>query len=113
MCPTLPADSGLKWKYTGGPDFGVCHAMQGDVQVFGIYSGNHPSFRPDEKLRGEAGEVGKYKVTWQSMPSQDASRPIGKQTIVQFKRHPGMDVAHVWVTAKDTAEMKRTLALLK
>jgi len=113
VCPTLPANSGLKWNYTEGPDFDICRAMEGDVQVFGVYLGNAPSFRPDKKQRGESGGIGKYKVTWHSMPSQDTSRPIGKQTLIQLNQKPGMDVAHIWITAKDAKEMSRMLAVFK
>ena len=56
-CPNLPADAGLTWKQNNGPDFVVCRAMRGDVQVFGMYFGNNPSYRHPEKDKAETSVV--------------------------------------------------------
>lgn len=113
VCPKLPADAQLQWSYTKGPDFDVCQAMRGKQQIFGVYLGNHPSFRPVEGLRAEKGKIGKHDVTWYNVPSTDASRPISKQTLLTLSQRPDAQVAHVWVLGANANELNQGLAILQ
>ena len=113
-CPNLPADSELIWSYTQGPDFEICRAMRGDRQVFGMYLGNHPKFRPNDRQRAEKGKIGKYEVLWYNKePSKDSTRPISKQAIFNLGQRPDAEMAHVWFNAADIEELNQTLAILQ
>jgi len=113
LCPRLPANAQLKWSVSRGPDFDVCRAMRGTQQVFGVYLGNHPSFRPSEYKPAGAGKIGKYEVVWYEVPSDDKSRPISRQTLLRLGQTPGADMAHVWIHAANDGELSAALAVLQ
>ena len=113
-CPTLPADSGLKWTYQDGPDFGVCYASLVDTEqsVFGIYLGNHPSFHPEHSTMIGKGRVAGRRIDWYRQDASDDDSPFARQTLLTLDGKGGY-VAHVWVTANNEQELQARLAILE
>lgn len=105
VCPTLPADSGLEWMHQEGPDFDLCYAnpVGSEDSAFGIYLGNHPSFKAKDGQRIEGGKVAGKSVDWYQLDGRDASD--GRQTIVVIDKKTGY-VAHIWLSADETLQDK-------
>lgn len=114
VCPVLPANSGLEWEYHEGPDFDVCYAGKpsSDVSVFGIYLGNHPSFKPKEGVRVGKGNVAGKKVVWYLQDTEDSSSAFARQTLIVLNRKYGY-VAHVWLDADTDQELQDRLSILE
>ena len=113
-CPTLPADSGMVWTYSEGPDFDVCRASApGSEEIaLGIYLGNAPSFLPVRATRIGRGKVAGRRVTWHRMDSSDSGSTFSRQTLLTLSRKWGY-VAHVWVGAETQQQMLDRLAVLE
>ena len=113
VCPTLPSDAQLQWSYSQGPDFDICRAMRGTQQVFGMYMGDHPKFRPDDRQRAEKGTIGGFEVIWYNVPTSDASRPISRETLLRLGLRRSSEVFHFWILAVSADELRQTFAILE
>ena len=99
-CPTLPSSSGLKWTYSKGPDFDVCHAQipgKPASGVVGVYMGHAPNFAPSTEGFVQQGRMEGSPVRWQRMTPGGGTFKLGLETLHEF----GHDIGHVWVMAND------------
>ncbi len=114
VCPKLPADSGLEWTYSEGPDFDVCRASAPGSEdlAFGIYLGSAPSFHPERATRIGRGKVAGRRVTWHRTDPSDSGSTFSRQTLLTLSRKWGY-VAHVWVGADTQQQMCDRLAILE
>lgn len=114
ICPALPADSGLEWTYSEGPDFDVCraHAPASDDLAFGIYLGNHASFHPERATRIGKGKVAGRRVTWYRQEPEDSGSALARQTLLTLDREWGY-VAHIWVAADTQQQLLERLSVLE
>ena len=114
VCPTLPANSGLEWTYSEGPDFDVCRASAPGSKdlVFGIYLGNHPSFHPERSSRIGKGKIAGRRVAWYRQESSDSNSAFSRQTVLTLHRKWGY-VAHVWVAADTGQQLQDRLSVLE
>lgn len=112
-CPNLPADAGLTWKQNNGPDFVVCRAMRGDVQVFGMYFGNNPSYRHPEKDKAETSVVAGHEVTWYNVSPDEKHGAYARDALIRLGKSDTDGVIHVWISASDEAEFKAALTALE
>lgn len=114
ICPTLPADSGLEWKYSKGPDFDVCRAhvsASGDL-AFGIYLGNHPDFHPKHAERVGKGKVADRRVIWYRFGPRERVPELSRQALLTLDRKWGY-VAHIWVAAATEQQLVDRLSVLE
>jgi hypothetical protein len=112
-CPTLPKRSGLTWKKNDGPDFFVCRAMRGDVQVFGMYFGSHPSYQHDDKDIAETSLVAGHEVTWYNVSPDEKHGAYARDALIRLGKDDSDGVIHVWISASDEAEFKAALKALE
>ena len=112
-CPNLPADAGLTWKQSNGPDFVVCRAMRGEVQVFGMYFGNNPSYRHPEKDKAETSTVLGREVTWYNVSPDEKHGAYARDALIRLGKSDTDGVIHVWISASDEAEFKAALIALE
>ncbi|MGR4877828.1 hypothetical protein [Pseudoxanthomonas sp. LARHCG66] len=114
VCPTLPVNAGLEWTYHEGPDFDVCYAAKpgSEANAFGVYLGNHPSFKPKDAVRIGKGRVANKKVIWYQQDPEDSSSAFGQQTLIVLDKKYGY-VAHVWVAADTNQELQDRLSVLE
>lgn len=112
-CPGLPADAGLTWTHTDGPDFVVCHAMRGKEQVFGVYLGRNPSYRHLDVNKAEASRIGSYEVTWYNVSPDDKQGAYARETMVRFGKQDSAGVAHFWISAASEEQLLATFKLLE
>jgi len=115
LCPTLPPESGLEWKYLDGPDFGICYAMHAATKAdaFGIYLGNFPSFNPAKGIKVATGTLAGKEVVWyRGFGNDDQSQDRVWQTVLQLG-NSYTSVAHVWVDASDEQRLQRCLTILE
>jgi hypothetical protein len=114
VCPSLPANSGLEWTYSEGPDFDVCRAsIRGSESLaFGIYLGNHPSFHPDRSDHIGNGKVASRRVSWYRQEPNDSDSAFSRQTLLTLDRKLGY-VAHIWVTADTEQQLLDRLSVLE
>jgi hypothetical protein len=111
-CPSLPPNSGVSWHFQQGPDLGVCYAVDlvTKKDVFGVYLGFAPDFRPDPAKLAAKGVIGGHSVDWYRRdPSKEPSK-FSRETLV--KLDPQGSVAHVWVTANSEQQLVGRLAVL-
>jgi hypothetical protein len=112
-CPNLPADAGLTWKQNNGPDFVVCRAMRGDVQVFGMYFGNNPSYRHPDQDKAETSNVAGHEVTWYNVSPDEKHGAYARDALIRLGKSDSDGVIHVWISASDEAEFKAALTALE
>lgn len=112
-CPNLPADAGLTWKQNNGPDFVVCRAMRGDVQLFGMYFGNNPSYRHPEKDKAGTSVVAGHEVTWYNVSPDEKHGAYARDALIRLGKSDTDGVIHVWISASDEAEFKAALTALE
>lgn len=113
-CPALPPDSGLEWHYSEGPDFDVCRASRpgSEELAFGIYLGNHPTFRPEHSKPIGKGKVAGRPVTWYHQEQDDSASALSRHTLLTLDRRYGY-VAHLWVTAENEHQLQDRLSVLE
>ena len=111
-CPALPKNSALNWEYHQGPDFDICRAMRGKVQVFGVYLGNFPPLQPQDLTNGQKGNVGGFEVQWIDMKREGTSSAFAKQTVIQIHKSPGVERAHIWIQAASAEDLSQTQKIL-
>ena len=114
VCPVLPPASGFVWTHSKGPDFDVCRAsvLGSEDLAFGIYLGNHPSFRPERHDRVGKSKVAGRRVSWYRSENDAAGEEFSRQTLVVLHRRTGY-VAHVWVNAASEQELADRLSILQ
>ncbi len=112
-CPNLPVDAGLTWKQNNGPDFVVCRAMRGDVQVFGMYFGNNPSYRHPEQDKAETSTVLGREVTWYNVSPDEKHGAYARDALIRLGKSDTDGVIHVWISASDETEFKAALTALE
>jgi len=114
VCPALPADSGLEWTYSEGPDFDVCRASApgSESLAFGVYVGNHPSFHPKRSNRIGKGKIAGRRVTWYRQEPGDSDSAFFRQTVLTLDRKWGY-VAHIWVAADTEQQLLDRLSVLE
>lgn len=108
LCPALPANSGLAWQLSKGPDFSVCYAVpvkQPAGGVIGVYLGFHPSFKPEEATALRPGIIGGEPITWYVKQPGSSTFAVGAEAIHQLKPH----VAHIWVLAPSQPELVKLI----
>lgn len=113
VCPALPSDSGLEWSYSEGPDFDVCRASApgSESLAFGIYLGNHPSFRPERSNRIGEGKVAGRRVIWYRQDARESDSSFSRQALLTLDRKWGY-VAHIWVAADTEQQLLHRLSVL-
>ena len=112
-CPNLPADPGLTWKQNNGPDFVVCRARRGEVQVFGMYFGNNPSYRHPEQDKAETSTVLGREVTWYNVSPDEKHGAYARDALIRLGKSDTDGVIHVWISATDEVEFKAALMALE
>ncbi len=114
VCPSLPANSGLEWTYSEGPDFDVCRAyVRGSESLaFGIYLGNHPSFHPGRSDHIGNGKVASRRVTWYRQGPNDSDSAFFRHTLLTLDGKTGY-VAHIWVAADTEQQLRGRLSVLE
>jgi hypothetical protein len=112
-CPTLPKNSGLAWKKSDGPDFVVCRAMRGEVQVFGMYFGNHPSYQHLDKDKAETSLVAGHEVTWYNASPDEKQGAFARDALIRLGKDDSDGVIHVWISASDATEFQAALKALE
>lgn len=96
-CPILPENSGVEWSYREGPDFDLCYATDATTKkdLFGVYTGFFPSFKPEDATPIGEGTVAGQKVQWY---------PASGEHVEQFSKQALLHVTdrilmHVWISA--------------
>ena len=114
ICPAFPPGSELEWSYSEGPDFDVCRASApgSESLAFGIYLGNHPSFRPERSNRIGKGKVAGRRITWYRQDPGDSDSALSRQTLMTLDRKWGY-VAHIWVVADTEQQLQDRLSVLE
>lgn len=114
VCPELPAGSSIEWTYNEGPDFDVCyaHPSGSDEMMFGVYLGNHPSFRPKRSSRIGKGKVAGHRIVWYRPEPSNSPASLYRQTLLTLDPEAGY-VAHLWVVAETEQEMRERLSILE
>lgn len=114
QCPVLPIGSGLEWTYSEGIDFDICRAhTNGSTQTaFGIYLGNHPSFKPELATPIGDGEVAARRVTWYRRDAATSASDLSRQTLLMLDRKSDY-VAHIWLIADTEQQLADRLSILK
>lgn len=109
-CPILPDNSGVEWSYQEGPDFDLCYAMDANTRkdLFGVYTGFFPSFKPGESAPIGGGTVAGQTIQWY---------PASGEHVDQFSRQALLHVndrilMHVWISADNEADAKHAEEVL-
>ncbi|PNS09742.1 hypothetical protein [Solilutibacter silvestris] len=103
-CPILPDSSGVEWSYQEGPDFDLCYAMDAKSKkdLFGVYTGFFPSFKPETSSPIGEGIVAGQKIQWYPASGEHAEQ-FSKQTVLHVD---GKILMHVWISADNEADAK-------
>ena len=114
QCPALPIGSGLEWTHSAGIDFDICraHANGSTETAFGIFLGNHPSFKPELATPIGDGEVAARRVTWYRQDAGASKAGLSRQTLLSLDRNSGY-VAHIWLVAGTEQQLADRLSILK
>jgi hypothetical protein len=114
QCPKLPSDAGVHWNYQEGPDFSVCNAIRGadGKELFGVYMGNYPSFRPESASAVAHGVVAGIAVDWYLSPDAHDSSLL--QTVLDIPGpQPDMSLkSHVWILPQRRSDLPKTFGML-
>ena len=104
-CPTLPADSGLKWDVLDGPGFLFCKALRADgSEAFAVTISHKSPFKPSRSHRAETGSVAGQSVHWYR--SEIAGTEIARETLVELGDE---DVAHISLRAANDGAKDRAM----
>lgn len=109
-CPILPENSGVEWSYQEGPDFDLCYAIDAASKkdLFGIYTGFTPSFKPENSTPIGEGIVAGQKIQWYPASGGQADQ-FSRQTLLHVDNRILM---HVWISADNEADSKRAEEVL-
>lgn len=105
LCPVAPP--GWTVELRKGPDFHVCYFRHPNKKgQFGMYDGNHPSFRPPASSEGLSGNVDGIAVTWFKAPTVVGKSDFRHDTVLTGKCGP---FAHIWVQTNSASEIEEIL----
>jgi hypothetical protein len=107
-CPVLPADSGLVWQLSEGPDFSVCYATSAKQPAggtIGVYLGFHPNFDPQSGQVLQSGTIEGTSITWYRKQPDSSAFAVGAETIHSLNPH----VAYIWVLAPSQQELGKLI----
>lgn len=109
-CPILPDNSGAEWSYQEGPDFDLCYAIDttSKKDLFGVYTGFAPSFKPENSTPIGDGTVAGQKVQWYPASGEHVDQ-FSKQTLLHLDKRILM---HVWISADNEADARRAEEIL-
>lgn len=100
-CPTLPANSGLKWELLDGPGFLFCKALREDgSEAFAVTLSRSSPFKPSRSNRVEQGRIDGQPIYWYASEIAGRDNEIARETLVDVE---GGNVAHVSLRASDRA----------
>jgi hypothetical protein len=105
-CPTLPADTGLKWEQLDGPGFVFCRALRGDgSEAFAVTLSDNSPFEPNRRNRAEPASIAGHQGHWyrSEIAGQDV---IARETLVEVD---GGGVAHISLRAADKAQKAQAM----
>ncbi len=106
-CPSLPADSTLRWEEVRAPDLLFCKAMDGDAQVFSVMLAAESPFNPSRSQRAETSTIHGQEARWYR--TEIASRPDlqARETSIEL---PGGAIAYFNVQAESDQALQRAYA---
>lgn len=111
-CPQLPADGGLRWETSEGPDFLYCKAMRDADrgQAFGVMLRQKSTFREYRARRMEESVIGGRKVHWYRGVVSFQPDAIVRETLVELDN--GL-TAHIMLRADSEEERAETQRLVE
>ena len=109
-CPILPDGSGVEWSYQEGPDFDLCYAIdeKSKKDLFGVYTGFFPSFKPEASTPIGDGTVAGQKIQWYPASGEHVDQ-FSKQALLHVDEKILM---HVWISADNEADAKHAEEVL-
>lgn len=109
-CPILPVDSGVEWSYQEGPDFDLCYAMDANTKkdLFGVYTGFFPSFKPGDSLPIGDGSIAGQAIQWYPASGEHVDQ-FSKQALLHVD---GKILMHVWISADNEADARHAEEVL-
>ena len=105
-CPSLPADTGLRWEQLDGPGFVFCRALRGDgSEAFAVTISDDSPFEPSRRNRAEPASIAGQQGHWyrSEIAGQDV---IARETLVEVN---GGSVAHISLRAADEAQKTQVM----
>jgi len=114
-CPQLPADGGLRWETSEGPDFLYCKAVRDadGEQAFGVMLRQKSPFRTYRARRTEEAIIGGREVHWYRGNVSSQPDAIVRETLVELDN--GF-TAHIMLRAdseEERAEKQRLVERLQ
>lgn len=113
-CPTLPADSGLRWETIQPDGLVFCRALDGNGrEAFAVTISTESSFRPRRSKREERTVINGQSVWWYSAEVASGSVEIVRETLLELADRR---VAHIMIrvnTEDDLADNARIVSALR
>lgn len=111
-CPTLPADSGLRWESMDGPGFVFCRALRDTDQseAFAVTISRDSPFRPSRGDRAEQASIAGQQGYWYRSQIASAPGTIAREALVEVD---AQHVAHISFRAASQADMARNQQLVQ
>ena len=106
-CPTLPADSGLKWDVLDGPGFLFCKALRADgSEAFAVTLSADSPFKPKRSDRAEQTSIDGRPTYWYASEIAGQTKVIARETLVDVE---GGNVAHISLRAGDQDQAQQIM----
>lgn len=106
LCPTLPADAGLRWELVQPPNIVFCRAVRSNgSEAFAVTISRENPFKARRSRRREEGQIDGIAINWYE--SEIAGlQTLSRETLVEYG---GGVLMHISLRAPDAQTLTQTL----